>query len=107
MAAAKAQKLARRLLQIRDGGGTMWAMLPNYRRVLVARFILLMVFIGGCSQYEWGTNQSIVSVFGIGMTFGAILSSFNILRASAIGWGFTYRVIDWQEVEALARGETD
>ena len=101
----KARALA--LLELRRRGCTVW----SFVRISKIRFALPLIIIAGIgwnwTQLPAGSVLAPWLVLFIGLYTGIVLQTVAVFRAISREWAFSYRVTDWQEVEAIANGEIE
>lgn len=96
------QERAHHLLVHRRTGYSFWHVLSvsRYRYLMSFAAVAVLVFVW-CHAGD--PFLKTFCLFGVGMYTGAFLRDFGWLRRLKMNWPFTERVIDWKEVEEIAK----
>jgi hypothetical protein len=98
--------LARWLLEHRDNGYFISAILRRSARGYAVCLLILGVFAGILALAESiGLFPASPTTFMVGLAAGMLLRDFGWFRLLKRQWSFRERTTDWNEVERLARGE--
>lgn len=87
----------RRLLLVREAGGSLGFFLRLYVRPFIA---LAVVLVGGIALCF--TGLAVAGWILAGMGFGALLRDFASLYAVARDWTLTERILNWRLVGEIA-----
>jgi hypothetical protein len=67
--------------------------------------LILMVLLAVMATYTTERVLRIMGLIGVGMYIGMFLRDFGWFRNIKASWPFTEKIIDWQKVEAIAKGD--
>ncbi|MBB3170198.1 hypothetical protein [Simiduia aestuariiviva] len=90
---------AKQLLAQRESGISVSSGLASMKGRMIYRFIMILI----CIAFYYSTEGAPVFVLIIGFALGMYIQDYSWLQSIAKSWGFTKSVINWQEVERIAK----